>query len=58
MYLLDTIVVSELRKPKPHGAVLALLHGVDDTRLLVSVVTLGGIQAGIELTREQDAATA
>jgi predicted nucleic acid-binding protein len=55
MYLLDTNVVSELRKPRPHGAVLAWLAALDDAQLHVSVVTLGEIQAGIELTREQDA---
>ena len=54
MYLLDTNVVSELRKPRPHGAVLAWLQGVDDASLYLSVVTLGEIQAGIEVTREQD----
>jgi len=58
MYLLDTHVVSELRKPKPHGAVLAWLQGIDDTQLHLSAVTVGEIQAGIELTREQDAAKA
>lgn len=58
MYLLDTNVVSELRKPKPHGAVLAWLKSVDDSHLNISAVTLGEIQAGIELTREQDAAKA
>ncbi len=58
MYLLDTNVVSELRKPKPHGAVLAWFGGVDDTQLHLSAVTLGEIQAGIEITREQDAAKA
>ena len=58
MYLLDTNVVSELRKPKPHGAVLAWLRGVDDLQLHLSAVTIGEIQAGIELTREQDAAKA
>lgn len=58
MYLLDTNVVSELRKPKPHGAVLAWLQGVDDTLLHLAAVTIGEIQAGIELTREQDAAKA
>lgn len=55
MYLLDTNVVSELRKPRPHGAVLAWLQAVDEAQLFVSAVTLGEIQAGIELTREQDA---
>lgn len=58
MYLLDTNVVSELRKPRPHGGVLAWLESVDDAQLFLSAVTLGEIQAGIELTREQDAAKA
>lgn len=58
MYLLDTNVVSELRKPRPHGAVVAWLQSVDDAQLFLSAVTLGEIQAGIELTREQDAAKA
>ena len=58
MYLLDTNVVSELRKPKPHGAVLAWLQGIGDTQLHLSAVTVGEIQAGIEITREQDAAKA
>ena len=54
MYLLDTNVVSELRRLRPHGAVLAWLQAVDDAQLFISAVTLGEIQAGIELTREQD----
>jgi toxin FitB len=58
MYLLDTNVVSELRKPKPHGAVLAWLQSVADSDLHLSAVTIGEIQAGIELTREQDAGKA
>lgn len=58
MYLLDTNVVSELRKPKPHGAVLAWFAGLEDTQLHLSAVTIGEIQAGIELTREQDEAKA
>ncbi|HEX4953344.1 MAG TPA: type II toxin-antitoxin system VapC family toxin [Thermoanaerobaculia bacterium] len=58
MYLLDTNVISELRRPKPHGAVLAWLGSVDDLDLHLSAVTLGEIQAGIELTRDQDQAKA
>ena len=54
MYLLDTNVVSELRRPRPLGAVLAWLEGVNDDQLHLSVVTLAEIQAGIEITREQD----
>ncbi|MCL1961920.1 MAG: type II toxin-antitoxin system VapC family toxin [Desulfovibrionaceae bacterium] len=55
MYLLDTNVISELRRPKPHGAVLAWLESAPDSGLHISAVSLGEIQAGIELTREQDA---
>lgn len=55
MYLLDTNVVSELRKPRPHGAVLTWLQARDDAELHLSAVTIGEIQAGIELTRQQDA---
>ncbi len=58
MYLLDTNVVSELRRPKPHGAVVAWIQAVDDLQLHVAAVTIGKIQAGIEITREQDAARA
>ncbi|MEF8769248.1 MAG: type II toxin-antitoxin system VapC family toxin [Candidatus Accumulibacter phosphatis] len=58
MYLLDTNIVSELRKPKPHGAVLAWFEGLEDTQLHLSAVTIGEIQSGIEITREQDEAKA
>jgi len=57
-YLLDTNVVSELRRQRPHGGVVAWLQSLDDAQLHVSAVTLGEIQAGIELTREQNAAKA
>lgn len=58
MYLLDTNVVSELRKPKPHGAVVQWLQEAAEADLHISAVTIGEIQAGIELTREQDEAKA
>lgn len=58
MYLLDTNVVSELRKPRPHRAVLGWFESLEDTQLHLSAVTIGEIQAGIELTREQDTAKA
>ena len=54
MYLLDTNVVSELRKPKPHGAVTQWIQSAADADLHISAVTIGEIQAGVELTREQD----
>ena len=57
-FLLDTNVVSELRRPKPHGGVLAWFETINDADLHLASVTIGEIQAGIELTREQDAAKA
>jgi predicted nucleic acid-binding protein len=54
VYLLDTNVISELRRPRPHGAVVAWLEGVADPDLHLSAVTLGELQAGVEITREQD----
>lgn len=54
MYLLDTNVISELRRPRPHGAVVAWLESVADHDLHLSAVTLGELQAGVEITREQN----
>ncbi len=54
MYLLDTNVVSELRRIWPHGAIVAWLAGVPDEHLHLSAVTLGELQAGVEITREQN----
>ena len=53
-YLLDTNVVSELRKPKPHGAVLTWLKQLQESQIYVSAVTIGELQAGVERTRGQD----
>jgi len=58
MYLLDTNVVSELRKTRPHGAVLAWLGRVPEADVFISAVTLGEIQRGIEITRDTDPAKA
>jgi predicted nucleic acid-binding protein len=54
VYLLDTDVVSELRQVRPHGAVVAWLGHVPDEQLHLSAVTLGELQAGVEITRERD----
>ena len=51
-FLLDANVVSELRRQRPHAGVVAWLQSLDDAQLHLSAVTLGEIQAGIELTRE------
>lgn len=54
MYLLDTNVISELRKPRPHGGVVAWVSAAADAELFLSAVTIAEIQAGIEVTRDQD----
>ena len=58
MFLLDTNTVSELRKVKPHGAVVHWIQQRQDIGLFLSAATLGEIQAGIEITRTQDGAKA
>jgi predicted nucleic acid-binding protein len=58
MYLLDTNVVSELRRTKPHGAVVQWIQDVAEADLHISAVTIGEIQAGIEVTRDQHEAKA
>jgi predicted nucleic acid-binding protein len=58
VYLLDTNVISELRRRRPHGAVVAWLQTVPDADLHISAATIGELQAGIEMTREQDPARA
>jgi predicted nucleic acid-binding protein len=58
VYLLDTNVVSELRRIRPHGAVVAWLRGVADSDLHISAVTIGELQAGVEITRDRDPAKA
>jgi toxin FitB len=57
-YLLDTNVVSELRKARPHGAVLAWLDKLLPEQILISAVTMAELQSGVELTRRQDAVKA
>ncbi len=57
-FLLDTNIVSELRKPRPHGGVVAWLNHKQDEQLFLSAVTLGEVQASIERTRRQDPAKA
>ncbi len=57
-YLLDTNVISELRKTRPHGAVVAWISAMEERRLVLSAVTLGELQAGIERARHQDPAKA
>ena len=58
MFLLDTNVVSELRHTRPHPYVLRWIDSVSLENLYLSPMTVGEIQAGIEITRDQDTAKA
>jgi predicted nucleic acid-binding protein len=55
MYLLDTNVISELRRPTPHTGLVAWLSGIEPEQLFISAVTLGELQAGVENVRRRDA---
>lgn len=57
-YLLDTNVVSELRKRRPDPHVLAWYEGVASADLFISVLTVGEIRLGIERLRRKDSAQA
>jgi hypothetical protein len=57
-YVLDTNVVSELRKVKPHGGVVAWLQGLREDQIHICAVTIGELQRGIERIRKQDKAKA
>jgi predicted nucleic acid-binding protein len=55
MYLLDTNVISELRKKKPHGAVSSWFEAAPAAEIHLPAVVIGELQAGVEKTRRQDA---
>jgi predicted nucleic acid-binding protein len=58
VFLIDTNVVSELRNPRPHQGVLAWLENARDQDLHLSALTLGELQAEVEIARGQDPAKA
>jgi hypothetical protein len=51
-WLLDTNVLSELRRPKPEAKVVQFVSGQSLGLLYVSVVTLAEIRFGIELVKD------
>jgi hypothetical protein len=53
-FLLDTNVISEVRKIRPHGGVIAWLETLGAEQIFISAVTMGELQTGVELTRKQD----
>ncbi len=50
--LLDTCVLSELRRPRGHPGVRQAVDSLDDESLFVSVISIGEIFKGITLLRE------
>ncbi len=54
MFLLDTNIISELRKPKPVGGVVEWVSAQEATSLYLSAMTIAELQRGVEMTREQD----
>jgi toxin FitB len=58
MYLLDTVVISELRKRQPDPAVVQWLSQRAESELFLSVLTIGEIQRGITGKRQDDPAFA
>jgi toxin FitB len=53
-FLLDTNVVSELRRSAPHPAVLAWYQRNTDAEAYLSVLVVGEIRQGIERVRPRD----
>lgn len=57
-FLLDTNIVSEFRKPRPHGGVTAWRRSIPVHQLAIPAVVLAEAQAGVEITRTKDPAKA
>jgi len=53
-YLLDTCIVSELRRATCNPGVAAWISNIDPDEAFLSVITLGEIRRGIELHRSKD----
>ena len=58
MYLLDTMVLSELRKTRRDARLVAWLGKVPAADLRLSVVTIGEVEKGIAKQQRQDPAFA
>lgn len=57
-YLLDTNIVSETRKFRPHAGVVDFLTAAHKDALYLSVLTLGELRKGVEAKRRSDPAAA
>ena len=57
-YLLDTNVVSEIRRSRASAEVMAWYGGTPDDAMSISVLVLGEVRRGIERLRSRDPAQA
>jgi len=46
-YLLDTNILSELRKPKPDKKVISFVSGIKASNIFISCISVGEVQKGI-----------
>lgn len=53
-YLLDTCMISELVKKEPNPAVINWLEGCDESRIYMSVLTIGELMKGIAKLADGD----
>lgn len=53
-YLIDTNVISELRRPKRSPSVVAWFSSVASENLFLSALTLGELRRGVEILRFKD----
>ncbi len=54
MYLVDTCIVSELRRAEPRPSVLAWFRSVRNSDLHLSSITIAELQRGAQLVRARD----
>jgi predicted nucleic acid-binding protein len=54
VFLLDTDIVSEIRKRQPHEAVRTWFDSTDQDSLFLSVLVLGEIERGIHVLHDRD----
>lgn len=58
IFLLDSNIISEIRKPRPHGGVAAWFNAIPRKDIGIPAIVIGELQAGAEITRRQDPAKA
>ena len=57
-YLLDTNVLSELRRQRPHPGVRAWAESTSSEAMFLSALVIGEVRKGIEVLRRRDASQA